>query len=74
MAESGGNPNAINLNDNHGSCQGSFGLFQIGCIHGDKEELLNPIINERIAYELWLKQGFTPWSTYNNGKYLKYLQ
>lgn len=57
------------------------GLFQVNSIHadmvgGDLESLRNPEINVRVAYGIYAGAGhaWTPWSTYNNGKYLEHLQ
>lgn len=71
MAESGGNPNASNLNDNHGSCIGSYGLMQIACIHGGV--FYNPAENMAKAYEIYSRSGWSPWGAYTSGKYLKFL-
>lgn len=56
-----------------------YGLMQINSVHrdmvdGNLESLYNPVVNIRIAYSL-SKGGtdWTPWSAYNNGKYLKHL-
>lgn len=56
-----------------------YGLMQINSIHadmvgGDLEKLYDPETNIKIAYSL-SKGGtdWTPWSTYNNGKYRDYL-
>ena len=63
--ESGGNTNAANWKDSHATCDGSFGLFQIGCLHGyTVEQLKDPNINIRIAYKLWKSNGWWPWTTY----------
>ena len=70
--ESGGNPQASNWRDSHDGCNGSFGLMQIGCVHGhDREALYDPEANIAIAYSLYIsldKNGeplhFRPWSTY----------
>ena len=71
LAESGGNPKAINAEWHYKNgkpiCQGSFGLFQLACLHGTKEDLLNPRKNIEIAYALWEKEGFYPWSVCKNG-------
>ena len=72
MAESGGDPTAQNLRDNHKGCSGSFGLFQLACFRGSKEDLLTVPKNIELAYKLWLKEGWNPWSTYHNGKYLEF--
>lgn len=63
--ESGGMAEATNWDDSHKGCDGSFGLFQIGCLHGvAKESLYNPITNIETAYKLWKDSGFHPWTTY----------
>lgn len=71
QAESGCNPQAVNGSDNHGSCTGSFGLFQIGCIHAGKK--LEPASNIAIAYRIYKSQGLGAWGAYTNNSYLKYL-
>lgn len=62
IAESGGNPNAENLNDNHRDCVGSFGVWQLGCIHGTVEELKDPVKSTEIAYNLYKQYGWQIWS------------
>lgn len=63
--ESGGVPTADNWDDGHAGCDGSFGLFQIGCLHGvSREDLHNPITNIETAYKLWSTEGWHPWTTY----------
>ena len=76
MAESHGNPNRINWKDyhRHGNCWGSFGLFQLACFRGTQEELLNPETNIQMAYELWKREGWRPWSAYTNNSYKKFLK
>jgi soluble lytic murein transglycosylase-like protein len=76
MAESSGNPEATGYNPN-GTVD--RGLMQVNSIHadmvgGDLPALYDPATNIKIAYSL-SKGGtdWTPWSTFNNGKYLKYL-
>ena len=65
--ESGGNPKAVNWADKHRNCDGSFGLFQIACVHmenygiKDYQELFEPEKNIGIAYDLWKKDGWGPW-------------
>lgn len=69
-AESGCNPNAANLKDNHKVCKGSFGLFQISCHSG---KVYDPAKNVEIAYAKYKASGWRPWSVYKNGKYKAYL-
>lgn len=73
MAESHGNPNAYNINQN-GTSDG--GLMQINSIHTDLislQDRFDPVKNVAVAYKIYLGSGFKAWSTYNNGAYLKYL-
>lgn len=73
LAESGGDPNAINYSDPGGS----YGLTQInGAAHGPTavNTLGNP--QEAFAQAFAISNGgssFTPWSTYNSGAYLPFL-
>lgn len=74
LAESGGDPNAINYNDPGGS----YGLTQInGAAWGPSAQntLGNPLEAFRQAFSI-SKGGtdFTPWSTYNSGAYLQFYQ
>jgi len=66
-AESGGNSEAFNP-EWHRNCQGSYGLFQMACIHSvNPAELFAPQININRAYQLYLKEGWRPWSVCTNG-------
>ena len=58
-AESGCNPNAANLNDNHRVCMGSFGLLQISC-HGGR--ILDPAANIAAGYAKYVASGYSPWT------------
>jgi len=71
MAESGGNTNAANYNDNHGKCIGSFGLMQLACFWIPNPT--DPNANMAKANEIWSRSGWQPWGAYTSGKYLKYL-
>jgi hypothetical protein len=53
----------------------SYGCFQIRHLQGrpSPEKLLDPKFNVEYAHQLWKKQGWSPWSVYHNGTYLKYL-
>lgn len=64
--ESNGVATASNWKDSHDGCNGSFGLMQIGCVHGySRDELYDPETNIEAAYLLWKENGFAPWSTYH---------
>ncbi len=63
--ESGCNPSAANLQDSHGVCMGSFGLFQISC-HGG--QIYDPAQNVAAAYAKYKAGGWQPW--YNTAKKL----
>ena len=55
-------------------CIGSYGLLQVGCLHFTREENpADPATNIATAYEVWKQQGYTAWTQYSNGEYLKYL-
>lgn len=46
---------------------GNYGLFQVNQVHwarvgGDLEQLYDPEVNVRVAYEIWREQGWTPWA------------
>ena len=79
MAESGGNPQATNMADNHGKCIGSYGLMQIGCFWFpyfgySLNQAYTGEVNVAVAYQIWQRQGgFGAWTTYTSGKYLRYL-
>src|SRR5271154_6674982 len=76
LAESSGNPSAVgDLNITLG---GSIGLWQINLkAHPEytAAQLMDPQTNANAAFAVYLVKGssFTPWSTYNNGAYVKYL-
>ena len=84
MAESGGNPNAHNPRDP----DDSYGLMQVNMIdkkgymlgaerrrkYGiQNEDLKNPVINMKVAKDIWDTQGPHAWSVYSSGAYKKYL-
>jgi len=60
-AESGFNCDAVSKTNDHGLTQ----------LHGIKEYDCRK--NLEIAYEMYKKRGWQPWSAYKNGKYRKYL-
>lgn len=71
MAESGGNPNAANLNDRHNGCIGSYGLMQIACIHGGI--FYDPKQNMDKAFEIYNRSGWKPWGAWSSGAYLRHM-
>ena len=71
MAESGGNPQAVNHNNN-GSVD--YGIWQINTIHGlDVDCMIDVECSTKFAYKL-SKGGrdFAPWVAYNNKSYKKF--
>lgn len=50
------------MNDYHpsGDCWGSYGLFQIACIHSENP-LYDPEENIDMAYKLYQERGWEPW-------------
>lgn len=77
LAESSGNPNAVNKTDKHKTCNGSYGVLQIGCVHIGKhieeKDLLDLEKNIEAGYKIWIEQGYGAWGAYKNKSYLKYL-
>ena len=70
LAESGGNPNAVNYNTN-GTVD--RGLWQINSIWGSLSTF-DVTTNAESAVNVYNQQGITAWSTYNNGAYQQFLQ
>lgn len=63
-AESGLNPTKYNPEWHYNLkgekiCQGSYGLFQIACIHysGDKKDLFDPKLNLQLALKIYKDRG-----------------
>lgn len=55
-----------------------YGLFQVNSVHaaevgGNLAALYDPATNIRVAYTIYSGSGWRAWSTYNNGRYLRYL-
>lgn len=76
LAESGGNPTAVNRNNNGST---DYGLFQINTVHGSllqQGDWSNPVDNSRMALTVWKNAGskWTPWVAYNSGSYKKFTQ
>lgn len=57
-----------------------YGLFQVNSIHADMvggnlELLRDPSVNIAVAYRIYsAKHNWTPWSTFNSGKYKEYVR
>jgi hypothetical protein len=75
-AESGCNPNAVNLNDTHTVkkdkinkelwyCTGSFGLYQTSCAN---VVYYDPALNIALAYQIYEVQSWKAWGTCLDGK------
>lgn len=87
LAESGGNPSAYNKEpqdvpgkygrESEDDGLGSIGLWQIyRAAHPEYSgvDLTVPENNAAAAFSTYSESGgFHPWSTFNNGKYLEYL-
>lgn len=70
-AESGCNPTASSPTCDHG-------LMQINCVHaaavGGNLALLNdPATNIRVAFAVYSGAGWSAWTTYTSGAYLRYM-
>lgn len=73
IAESGGNPGAVNPTDNNGA-QTSWGLFQISDgTHNEPRGWNDPEVNTKMAIQKLRSQGLKAWGTYNTGAYRQYL-
>jgi hypothetical protein len=83
MGESSGNPNAHNPNRSTGD--DSYGLWQINMLGrmgperrrmfgiSSDEDLKDPRINARAAYQIYKQQGFRAWTVWSSGKYRQYM-
>lgn len=73
MAESRLNPNALNAQDSHQGCKGSYGIFQIGCLHEQDPKVLYDVeYNIKRAREIYDDVGWSAWGAYTNGSFLAY--
>lgn len=71
QAESGCNPSASSPTCDHG-------LMQINCVHaaavgGNLALLDDPATNVRVAYQVYSGAGWSAWTTFTSGAYLRYL-
>jgi hypothetical protein len=74
LAESSGNSQAVNPNDNNGT-QSSYGLWQIsnGTHSPPAPNWADPVENARLAVGKIQSQGLGAWGTYTSGAYKKFL-
>lgn len=75
LAESSGNPDATNPNDNGGT-QTSWGLWQIslGNHNSPSPSWNDPLTNAKLAVGKYNSQGLGAWGTYSSGAYKQYMQ
>lgn len=66
LAESGGNASATNVNSNGTT---DYGLWQDNSANGAGPAQLDPAANAAMAVQIYSKQGFSAWTTYNSGAY-----
>lgn len=73
LAESSGDPAALNPADNGGT-QTSWGLWQIsdGTHNQPAPDILTPLGNARAAVAKYHSQGLSAWGTYDSGAYKQY--
>ena len=75
IAESHLNPEALNSKDSHKGCTGSYGIFQIGCLHEKDPSVLYDVeYNVKRAREIYDANGWQPWGAYTDGSYLAYIR
>jgi hypothetical protein len=74
LAESSGNPDATNPDDNNGT-QTSYGLWQIsnGTHDAPDSNWATPADNATLAVQKLESQGLSAWGTYTSGAYQSYL-
>lgn len=75
LAESGGNSDAVSPPNRNGTKD--WGLFQINDVHKARPGFANrmdPQTNANLAFAIWKDAGnkWTPWSTFNSGRYLAF--
>lgn len=80
LAETGGNPGDYNpetqAKGGTPAGQGSYGLWQIYLRDHPQfngQNLYDPQTNANAAYQVFLQQGFSAWTTFNSGRYLAFL-
>lgn len=76
LAESGGNPLAVNASEPDGSV--SRGLWQINSVHASllaSNDWRDPAGNAKMAFIIWQRAGgkWTPWGAFNNQSFRLHL-
>ena len=71
-AESSCNPSAYNGTLNSDGTNDA-GLFQINSVHDATSARLDPETNVRLAYKVYVSQGWSAWSVFNNKRYMAFL-
>lgn len=65
----------LSADENHKVCIGSYGVLQVGCLHYRNGEDRNDLkTNIAVAHRVYLQQGYSAWTQYNNGEYRKFLK
>lgn len=65
---------ACKVQDRHLAISTDSGIFQIAKLHGyDEKTLHDPKENVRIAYDIYLREGFNAWYSYRNKKHLEFM-
>lgn len=71
----------LSSREDHGTCIGSYGVLQVGCIHYQPNENRNDLgTNVEVAHRVYLERvamtgnGYTAWTMYNNGTYKEFLE
>lgn len=80
FAESGLQPYALNAQDSHKGCKGSYGIFQVGCLHEEDPSILYDVeYNIKRAREIYLAakevgNPWQPWGAYTSNRHLAYMR
>lgn len=65
----------LSADENHKVCIGSYGVLQVGCLHYRTGEDRNDLkTNVAVAHRVYLQQGYSAWTQYNNGEYKRFLK
>lgn len=70
----------LTQSENHGTCVGSYGALQVGCLHYTASDNIDDLsTNVKIAYKVYTSRekwgtGYAAWTMYNNGGYQQFLK